>query len=364
MRCIFLFRRNRTVQLQDWQKKLGPADFLYGFPFINSDHFKLDFVEGDDDSKNWIRYLCYPLETAISRVVEIGFSIHIVLIHWRRIQNADVIISTVDTCGLPIAFFKWLKLISKPVLYISQGLAHRLSDCKRHSNFGKLFRYLYAMFFNSLERVIVLGDGSVSSVVRELEVSSDKIFVLQFGVDDQFWVPDYDNGNDNYIFSIGTDAARDYDTLINVIGDYPLKIVSRHHFPQNLITRNIDISHQHTFLELKTLYQRSRFVVIPLHDVDQPSGQSAALQAMACGRPVIISQTKGLWDPEHMIHRETCYLVESGNEDDLRKTIDYVYDHPLEAEVVGRNGRALVENRYSARLLANDLQRHILEIYK
>ena len=36
--------------------------------------------------------------------------------------------------------------------------------------------------------------------------------------------------------------------------------------------------------------------IIPLKNSIQPSGQSVALQSMACGTPVVITETFGFWD--------------------------------------------------------------------
>ena len=359
--CFFLFRRGRSDQLQDWKQGKGPIDFLYGFPLLEQDKIISDFGEGDDQSDDWRRRLCYPFESIISRIVGIGFSLHIVIIHWNKIVNSDVVISTVDTCGLPIALLKWLKLIKTPVVYISQGLAHRLHS-RSGSSLVRAIKYIYSLFLQSIERVIVLGDGAAVPVVQELDIRSDRVFVLQFGVDDQFWIPVPGKQHDNYILSVGTDAARDYPTLLNAIDDQLVRIISRQRIPDDLLAPNVQVSSKHSFLELRNIYCGARFVVIPLHDVDQPSGQSVALQAMACGRAVIITRTQGLWEPQYMRHKETCYLVNPGDVQNLRETIHHLCANPDEVQEVGANARRLVERRYNARILAGDLQRHILEL--
>ena len=156
--CLFLFRRDRAHQLQKWTQGEGPIDFLYGFPLLENDKIATDFAEGDDRSNDWRRRLCYPFESIISRTVGIGFSIHIVINHWRKIVKSDVVVSTVDTCGLPLALLKWLKLIKTPVIYISQGLAHRLYS-RRDSLIGRITKYIYSRLLQSIERVLVLGEG-------------------------------------------------------------------------------------------------------------------------------------------------------------------------------------------------------------
>ena len=85
-------------------------------------------------------------------------------------------------------------------------------------------------------------------------------------------------------------------------------------------------------------------------------------QAMACAKAVILTRTQGLWEVEHMRHMDTCYLVEPGNVEKLREAMDYLYANPGEAERIGLNARRLVDRRYNARILARNLQRHVLEV--
>ncbi len=361
IRCLFLFRRNRAKQLQDWRNGYGPVDFLYGFPFIDSSKVACDFAEGDDRSSNWRRRLCYPLESAISRAVGIGFSLHIAWIHWKKIKKADVLVSTVDTCGLPIAMLKWLGILPAPVIYISQGLAHRLHP-RVETGRAWAFRFFYSRLLQSVERVLVLGEGAAAPVVRVFGVESERISVLPFGVDDRFWTPAENSMQGDYILSVGTDAARDYPTLLRAASQRSVHIVTRQRLPGSLLGSGVRVSSDHSFAELRDLYRAACFVVIPLQDVDQPSGQSVALQAMACAKAVIMTRTRGLWEAEYMLHMDTCYLVEPGNVEGLRDAIDYLCANPGETERIGLNARRLVERRYNARALARNLQRHVLEV--
>ena len=41
-------------------------------------------------------------------------------------------------------------------------------------------------------------------------------------------------------------------------------------------------------IDLRKLYQDASIIVIPIRDVFQPSGYSVTLQAMSCGKPVIL----------------------------------------------------------------------------
>ena len=141
-----------------------------------------------------------------------------------------------------------------------------------------------------------------------------------------------------------------------------LHLVTRQSLPQELLSETVHAGSTYTELELRELYRGACVVVIPLKDVDQPSGQSATLQAMACGKAVILTRTRGLWETEYMKHMETCYLVEPGDVSGLKKAIAFMENSPREVRRIGQNARRLVERRYNVRSFARNLELHILEL--
>ena len=77
-----------------------------------------------------------------------------------------------------------------------------------------------------------------------------------------------------------------------------------------------------TDIEIRNLYQESFAVIVPLKDVFQPSGYSVTLQAMACGKPVILTKTKGLWAPDIFKNLENCILVKPNSASQIEDSIN------------------------------------------
>jgi len=121
---------------------------------------------------------------------------------------------------------------------------------------------------------------------------------------------------------------------------------------------------------MRQLYSAARFVVIPLCQRDAPAGVTVILEAMAMGKAVIVTGTRGqtdvLRDPRNngrgLVVREwwpgfldapgiaetfgslpTGFYVTPGDATELRDAIEYLLDHPQVAEEMGRNGRRVVE---------------------
>jgi glycosyltransferase involved in cell wall biosynthesis len=70
--------------------------------------------------------------------------------------------------------------------------------------------------------------------------------------------------------------------------------------------------------QIKKLYQKSIFSIIPLKQSLQPSGQSVALQSMSSGSPVLITSTKGFWNPDKFSDNQNIFFI-NGNSLDVWK---------------------------------------------
>ncbi len=121
---------------------------------------------------------------------------------------------------------------------------------------------------------------------------------------------------------------------------------------------NVTIAYQLSARELRTLYSRSRLVVVPLHDVDTNCGVTTVTEAMAMGRAVVVTRTTGQNDI--ITDGEEGIYVPPGDVDSMRSAIAGLLADPAEAGRMGRAGRALVERHHTMAAFV-DLLRPILE---
>jgi hypothetical protein len=98
-------------------------------------------------------------------------------------------------------------------------------------------------------------------------------------------------------------------------------------------------------LELRELYARSQFVVLPLHECDFDAGATAVTEAMAMGKAVVMSRTRGQRD--FVEHGRTGYYVPPGDVRALRDVIARLLDRPEEAAAMGRAARTAIEQRFT-----------------
>ncbi len=96
--------------------------------------------------------------------------------------------------------------------------------------------------------------------------------------------------------------------------------------------------------ELRDIYARSRFLVMPLREADFDAGVTSITEAMAMGKAVIATRIRGQVDVLHD-GVEGLY-VPPGDPAALREAIDHLLRHPDEAARMGAAGRAAVLERH------------------
>ena len=96
--------------------------------------------------------------------------------------------------------------------------------------------------------------------------------------------------------------------------------------------------------KIKELYQNSFAVIVPLKNVFQPSGCSVTLQAMACGKPVILTLTKGLWAPKIFKNYYKFILVSPQNSEDIEESIRKLENNQEKYQSICIEARKTVED--------------------
>jgi glycosyltransferase involved in cell wall biosynthesis len=93
-------------------------------------------------------------------------------------------------------------------------------------------------------------------------------------------------------------------------------------------------------LQLRALYRRALAVAIPLYDVDFQAGSLVAYEAMACGKPVVITQTRGQLDI--VTEGKTGYYVPVGDSGAIGKALNKLVADPALTERMGNQSRETV----------------------
>ena len=273
-----------------------------------------------------------------------GVGIAQVLEAFRARRRYDVIVSWAEHLGLPLA-----------------GLFRLTGATARHVSIfswiskPKKARILKAVH-HSIDRIILMSSAQHDFAVNTLGIPPGKIALLRWPVDEKFWRP---MGSPvDTIASVGREM-RDFRTLIEALRGTPIPchiaaggqlalekadpwmrdISGMEGLPATVTIGGMG------FPDLRRLYDRSRFVVIPLFPTDTDNGTTSILEAMAMGKAVICSRVAGQRD----VIREgyNGLFVPPGDVRALRDAIEYLWTHPDRAAEMGRNGRKHVEQHHA-----------------
>ena len=353
---VCLFRGGRKELMEEIARGAAPDEFLYGLPQVQELRRPMAVIESVARPP-WFHPFFRLVENGTARF-GLGLFFTTPLLHWRTLRQARVVVATTDSTALPVLFFKQLGWIRGRIIVVSQGL-HSAGENVPAWRWRLIQRFARKMI-GAADAVIALGDGDADAIRESLRPA--RIELIQFGIDAGFWTPSREDAANGPVLSVGSDGMRDYPVLLEAIGDRPLQLVTRLALPERLLRPNVRVESRLTWHELRECYRRARYVVTPVLDQRRDSGHSATLQAMACGKAVILSRTAGLWDRERMKHLETCYLVEPENVAALREAMDYFEQNPGEAERIGRNACELVRRSYTSRHFGEALAQLVMEI--
>jgi len=348
-RLLYILPGGRTERLQLGEGKF-PDEFFYGYcQLARREGWRVELMARDFHSHlgvglqkllHWFTHLSPDFGGAARLNADL-------------LRRFDAIVSMSEPVLFMLALRKWHAGDGAALVLIMMGTEKRLERSRLPMVTHRWLQWLYG----KLGAVIVIGEGEREYLLQQRLVEPGRLHLVQFGVDTKFWTPAEGGGEKEYLLAIGNDDGRDYETLLKAIGHHPLRLhtarpLNDTALPPNVIRTKGDWSGQAlSDLDLRDLYRESRFVVIPLYESTQPQGQSVTLQAMACGKAVILSETKGLWSRQLMRHLENCYLIPPGDIAALRKAIDRLQgDASLRARL-GAAARRSVEQNFSSELM-------------
>jgi len=199
--------------------------------------------------------------------------------------------TTAENTGMALALL--LKLRG-PATHVMIG--HRVSAPKKLP-FLKLLG-----IFRRIDAMICYSHGQADFARDRLRVPPHRLHRIDFQVDERFFTPGAAAPPDGPVASVGREL-RDYPTLFEAVQglDIPFTVVAsspwsrrRDQTRNRPIPGNVELRSGLSYEELRELYRRAPFVVVPLQDVDSPAGVTSILEAQATGRPVIVSASPGI----------------------------------------------------------------------
>lgn len=338
----------------------APREFFYGVMELQERGYDIQQISSADAYKGRLATIHRAWELALSHITGLGLRPHFLAGLQKRMRTARVAVSFTDGFSLTLGHYYRNIKSGAPFLI---GCFHGLSDFeyKTLPLFRPLVRRMIGRALHRLDMVAFFGPADREFGISRYRLSREKTSIILFGVDTTFWTPG-EMLPENFVFSIGQDPSRDFDTLINAEVDIPIRVHTALPIVVPADRTNVYLtagSYHHSTItdtQLRDLYRRAMAVVVPLKDVYQPTGYSVTLQAMACGKPIVLSRIRGLWAPDLLRDGENCLLVPPGDRRALAAAISRLAADPALRTRLGCAARVTAERHFNLSAAAMSLE--------
>ena len=374
---LYLFKGGRQVRVSAIEAGASPSEFLYGMMELNKMGVAVELIEQDvlPIGRNGVGYVSRlrMMSTAwvLRKWCEIAFPGNRYAQSLEYLNKFSVIVAVPDAIGLALGYLRSHDWLKAKVILICMGTALKLENSRQKNYLAYRFSHHYVrQAINGCDRLLALGEGEVSGLQAEFGPLPG-LELLPFAVDFSFWQqPAHDVVRNPVVLFVGNDINRDYELLVRIAASMPdvkfqfvTAMLAAGSTPKNveLINSNWQTSAV-TDEGMRELYQQSAAVIIPLRNTLQPSGQSVCLQAMACGAPVVISRTKGFWEPDVFTDGVHCLFIKEPQVDAWVNAITLLLQDNKLCRRLAQNAHALIQIRYDIVDYARKIQSSICDL--
>jgi glycosyltransferase involved in cell wall biosynthesis len=345
-RSVFLLFRDSALRRGALSAPVGdPSRYsLYGLDELREMGFELDHdLEPQYEPGARVRVEARLLDRMVRLAGGYSGDFARVLASGSAFNRADVVFSTVDTVGIPLALLGRFGRVRPPVVYAAIGLPERLAQLR-----GGVARRLFADAFGSLDTVIAYGWSEVEELREWLDGRGPRVEFVAFGVDTEYFRPDPDAAIEHDVVSIGADLRRDFALLLDVARRQPgrmfLLVASSDNARQlGALPANVQLEVDIPFGRIRECLLSAKVVALPVSENSYSGATTTLLQGMACAKPVVVSRTAAIARGYHLEDAVNCRLVPPGDAAAFEHAVLDVLDDSSRAEALGRRARETVE---------------------
>jgi len=281
----------------------------------------------------------------------------------KESHKCDLIYYAADRHPYLIALARILGICKAPILmlchfsYDTSAVDNRLKKYILALERLLVFRGVDKIVFNC-ETVMTLAANNFKVPERHLNNSGWGADISYFSKRDQldFKTPE------TFYFAAGG-ANRDYKTLFaafrrmpyNLVVSCPKYVIDRESpLPKNIIHWDYSSQGMQAYSTLRSLYQKSKAVLIPiLYCNHVANGASVFVEALACGKPILISDQKTNYLNVEL--ERVGKKVKMHSADDWVEKIRILEDDPKETSAMGERAYLIAKNRYNYKLFSDNI---------
>jgi glycosyltransferase involved in cell wall biosynthesis len=278
--------------------------------------------------------------------------IYLATLGWLKSLSYPLVFAWSERAGIPLAGYR--RLTGSKGRFVSMFQCWSARQELAVTTFG---------LFNSMDTIFVHCRSMQDNLIR-LGAPRERVRLIHYSIDQNFFTPRLDiKPRQGVIMSIGEPRSRDYASLFEAVKGLPLtlEVAGFGHWyarekdssVNGSIPKNVTMLKHLLQNELRDQYASSQFVVIPVHDLVYSAGATASMEAGSMGRAVIAFHSRGISD--YILDGETGILVEPGNVQAMRDSIQFLLANPKEAKRLGENARQRILDELNLETYVNNI---------
>jgi glycosyltransferase involved in cell wall biosynthesis len=310
----------------------------------------------------WARISGGAVKGALERAGGYGGDFATVLASLRGANRADVVLSTVDTVGIPLMLARRSGLLRRPLVYVAIGLPERLARLG-----SARLRRLYAASLASAAVVVTYSEHEAAELERFLADHDrrTRIEFVPFGVDTEAFAPNTQS-TDVDVVSVGADPHRDFELLLGVAGDLPavsfeLVVAGDRARTLSPLPSNVRVETDLPFEAMRDRLERARVIALPVLENSYSGATTVLLQAMALAKPVVVTRTAAIAAGYGLDDGDNVRLVAPGGRAELARALTELLGDEASARALGAAARVTVERELGWERYVERLERLLID---
>jgi glycosyltransferase involved in cell wall biosynthesis len=304
-------------------------------------------LERPGGSPLWARVADWAINRSLYGMGGYGGDFASVLTSLRLANAADVVLSTVDTVGLPLVLLKRAGLVRRPVVYTAIGLPERLVQLR-----GERMRRLYRAALGRADAIVAYSEHEAAWLRDWVGPGGAAVVFLPFAVDVAAFQPDPVRLPQTDVVSVGADPRRDFELLVEVASRHPelsFRIVASAERARSLaaLPANVQLEVDLSLDEARERLADALVVALPVRENSYSGATTVLLQSMALGKPVVVSRTAAIASGYELEDGVNCRLVEPGDAAALERAILETLTGADAGHTLGTRARQTVERSFS-----------------
>jgi glycosyltransferase involved in cell wall biosynthesis len=216
---------------------------------------------------------------------------------------------------------------------------------------GKRVQQLYRSALSGAAAILAYSEHEAEWLRDWLGAAGSRVRFLPFGVDLEAFSPDPSVAPTTDVVSVGADPRRDFELLVEVAARHPelsFRIVASAERARTLsaLPSNLEVETDLPLDQARARLADARVVALPVRDNSYSGATTVLLQAMALGKPVVVSRTAAIASGYELEDGVNCRLVEPGDAAALERVILETLTG-ADAAALGTRARQTVERSFS-----------------